>query len=95
MRRWRTATGRFSRDTTTPRPVDSRGLVHLKMGQVDAAIADYEFALRADPKLASALFGRGLAKLRKGDLSGSEADVAAAKTIQAGIGDHCARYGVQ
>ena len=65
------------------------------MGQLDAAIGDYDFALRSDPKLANALYGRGLAKLRKGDSAGSDRDISAAKTIEATIGDQFMRYGVQ
>ena len=74
---------------------DSRGLIYLKMGQFDSAIDDYSSALRFEPKLASALYGRGLAKRKKGDSSGANADIAAAKTIRAKIGDDFARYGVQ
>ena len=44
---------------------------------------------------ASALYGRGLAKLRNGDVAGSNADISAAKTIRAEIGDDFTRYGVQ
>ena len=73
----------------------SRGLIHLKMGQLGAAIDDYNSALRFDPKLASALYGRGLAKLKNGDKAGSDADISAAKTIQAEIGDDFTRYGVR
>jgi Tfp pilus assembly protein PilF len=29
---------------------DSRGLIHLKMGKLSAAIGDYNSALRLDPK---------------------------------------------
>ena len=65
------------------------------MGQPDAAINDYSSALRLDPKLASALYGRGLARLRAGDRAGGDADIMAAKTIAAGIGDDFARYGVR
>jgi tetratricopeptide (TPR) repeat protein len=46
----------------------------MKMGQFDTAIDDYNSALRFEPKLASALYGRGLAKLKKGDNVGSDAD---------------------
>jgi tetratricopeptide (TPR) repeat protein len=74
---------------------DSLGLIHLKMDQPDAAIDDYSSALRLDPKLASALYGRGLARLKTGDQAGSDADISAAKTIAAGIGDDFARYGVR
>ena len=74
---------------------DSRGLIYLKMGQLGAAIDDYSSALRSDPKLASAFYGRGLAKLKTGDKAGGDADILAAKTIQANIGDDFARYGVR
>ena len=74
---------------------DSRGLIYLKMGRLDAAIEDYGFALRIESKLASALYGRGLARLRQGDKAGGETDITAAETIQPGIGDDFARYGVR
>jgi tetratricopeptide (TPR) repeat protein len=67
----------------------------MKMGQFDTAIDDYNSALRFEPKLASALYGRGLAKLKKGHKAGSDIDISAAKTVQAKIGDEFKRYGVQ
>jgi tetratricopeptide (TPR) repeat protein len=67
----------------------------MKMGLFDTAIDDYNSALRLDPKLASALYGRGLAKRKKGDKLGSDADMSAAKKIHAMIGEDFARYGVQ
>jgi TPR repeat len=67
----------------------------MKMGQFDTVIDDYNSALRFEPKLASALYGRGLAKLKKGHKAGSDIDISAAKTIQAKIGDEFKRYGVQ
>jgi tetratricopeptide (TPR) repeat protein len=45
--------------------LDSRGLTYLKMGQFDSAIEDYSSALRIEPKMASALYGHGLARLKK------------------------------
>src|SRR5437762_1034465 len=51
--------------------LDSRAFVHLKMGDLADAIAYYDAALRLDPKIASSLCGRGLSKLRMGDLAGS------------------------
>jgi len=74
---------------------DSLGLIHLKMEQPGAAIGDYDAALRSNPKLASALYGRGLARLKTGDQAGSDADIAAAKAIAAGVGDEFTRYGVK
>jgi hypothetical protein len=45
--------------------------------------------------LASSLYGRGLAKLKKGDTAGGNADIAAAEAIEANIVEDFARYGVQ
>ena len=68
------------------------GLTYMKMVQFDSAIDDYNSALRFEPKLASALYGRGLAKLKKGDKVGSDANISAAKTIEAKIGDDFKRF---
>ncbi|MGY3419952.1 tetratricopeptide (TPR) repeat protein [Bradyrhizobium sp. F1.13.4] len=73
---------------------DSRALINLKMGQFSAAIDDYNFALRFAPKLAHALYGRGVARLKLGDRAGGDSDISAARRIDAGIGEDFARYGV-
>jgi hypothetical protein len=65
------------------------------MGQLGVAIDDYTSALRFAPKLASALYGRGLAKLKQGDTAGSDTDISMAKIIQSNIGDDFTRYGVR
>ena len=72
----------------------SRGFIFLKMGQLDAAVSAYEAALHIDPKLAFALYGRGLAKLRNEDPVG-ESDIAAAKALRADIAQEYQRYGIQ
>ena len=59
---------------------DSRGLVDLRMGEFDKAIADYDSALQQMPKSAWSLYGRGLARLHKNDPSG-QADIKAALAI--------------
>ncbi len=74
---------------------DSRGLTYLKMGQWDSAINDYNEALGFNPKLASSLYGRGVAKLKTGDTTGGNADIAAARAIDANIVGDFVRYGVQ
>jgi tetratricopeptide (TPR) repeat protein len=74
---------------------DSRGLIYLKLGEWDSAIADYTSALRLDPKLASSLYGRGLAKLTRGDTSEGNAELAAAKKLEANIVEDFIRYGVR
>jgi tetratricopeptide (TPR) repeat protein len=74
--------------------LDTRGFVYLKLGQSDNAIKDYDAALKLDPRLAGSLYGRGVAKIRKGDRSGGS-DIAAAKEIKKDIADEFARYGLR
>jgi membrane associated rhomboid family serine protease len=74
--------------------MDSRGFTYLRLSQLNDAVADYDEALKLNPKQAGSLYGRGLAKLTKGDRAGGEADIAAAKAIQADIAEEFARYGV-
>jgi tetratricopeptide (TPR) repeat protein len=75
--------------------LENRGFAYLKMGQYERAIADYEAGLRLNPpNQADFLYGRGLAKLKKGDASGN-ADVAAAKALHANIAEEFASYGVR
>jgi len=75
--------------------LESRGFANFKLDRLDAAILDFNAALDLEAKLASSLYGRGLAKLKKGDVAGGNADVDAAKAIRPGIVDEFARLGVQ
>jgi len=59
--------------------LDSRGLVNLKSGQTKNAIADFDAALRINPRLTSSLYGRGLAKQRNGSMSEGDLDISNAK----------------
>jgi hypothetical protein len=65
------------------------------MGQWNAAIADYNSALRLEPRLASALYGRGLAKLKSGEAIAADADIKAAIAIKSNIVADFARYGIK
>ena len=65
----------------------------MSQGQIGKAIADYDAALQLDAKRATALYGRGTAKLKKGDASGAE-DIAAAKAIKSDIGSVFEQAGV-
>ena len=75
--------------------LDSRGFVKLKMAQPSNAIADYDAALRINPKHASSLYGRGIAKLRIGNTVAGNGDISAAKLSQSDIAEEFARYGVR
>ena len=74
--------------------LDSRGLVHLRLGHFDKAIADYDASLAIQPKSAWSLYGRGLAKLKSGDAAGGKADLAAAVAVNAKIADQAAKHGL-
>jgi hypothetical protein len=50
--------------------------------------------LRINPKHPSALYGRGIAKIRTGNSVGGDGDVAAAKLIQPDIADEFASYSI-
>src|SRR5262249_52386876 len=56
--------------------LDSRALTYLKLRKFDDAITDYSAALELQPKKPTSLYGRGIAKSRKGDAGGSQADIA-------------------
>ena len=75
--------------------LNSRGLIYLKLGQLDSAINDYSSALRIEPALATALYGRGLARIKKGDATGGKADLAAAAKLERKIAENFSQYGIQ
>jgi tetratricopeptide (TPR) repeat protein len=74
--------------------LDSRGLVHLRLGQYREAIEDYDAALRLQPRLAWSLYGRGLAKQKLGDAAGGAADIAAAVAIAPTLPAQAKRIGL-
>jgi tetratricopeptide (TPR) repeat protein len=80
-----------------PDAFDSRGLVNLKLGFYKQAIADYTAALSQlhGLKRASALYGRGIAKRRIGNIAGAKSDIDASKIIFPAIADEFANYGIQ
>lgn len=75
--------------------LDSAGLVLLRMGRYDDAVARYDRALAREPKQSASLYGRGIAKLRKGDAVAGNADVAAALKISASIASEFEEFGVK
>jgi tetratricopeptide (TPR) repeat protein len=70
-----------------------RGFVDLKLGRNDQALADYNTALKLDPNSPHALYGRGLAKKRRGDVDG-EADRSAARAARPNIEQSFSMFGV-
>jgi hypothetical protein len=67
---------------------------HPGQGNFPQAITDANSALAIDPKMPSSLYVRGLANLKSGNATEGNADIAAAKSIDAKIADTYAGYGV-
>jgi tetratricopeptide (TPR) repeat protein len=78
-----------------PAFMDSRAFVLLRMGRVDEAIALYDAVLAKEPRIAASLYGRGVAKARKGLKEESEKDLAAARKISTGVDKTFEGYGVK
>ncbi|HEX4709162.1 MAG TPA: aspartyl protease family protein [Phenylobacterium sp.] len=74
--------------------MENRGLVLLRMGRVDEAIKQYDAAIRAQPKAAWALYGRGLSELKKGKKAEGDADIKAATAIAPDLPREAKRYGL-
>lgn len=74
--------------------LDSRGLVHLRRGETDKALTDYNTALALNPKIAWSLYGRALAEQRKGMADAAKADTAAAVAINPKIADQAKSHGI-
>jgi len=70
-------------------------MINLKSGQLGRAIADYDAALRIEPKRANSLYGRGIAKIKNDNPTGGNRDIVAAKSIQADIAEEFAGYGIR
>ena len=69
--------------------------VNLKSGQTKNAIADFDAALKINPRLTSSLYGRGLAKKRNGSIAEGDLDINNAKAMDPNIAKEFADYGVQ
>ncbi len=75
-----------------PYPLSVLGFLYFKMGKLEESIRAYDAALavpglgKDDPyDKAYPLYGRGLAKVQKGDESGGKADIAAAVALKHAI----------
>jgi tetratricopeptide (TPR) repeat protein/predicted aspartyl protease len=74
--------------------MQNRGVILLRMGRLDEAIAQFDAAIGVQPRSALALFGRGLAKLRKGSKAEGDADIAAASDISPSVVQEARRFGL-
>jgi len=74
--------------------IDSRAMVRLRQGDCASAIHDYNEALAVAPDSAWSLFGRGICRLRKGDATNGNADLAAARALSGGIDARARKFGI-
>jgi tetratricopeptide (TPR) repeat protein len=65
--------------------LDSRGYVLLRLGRHAESIASYDAALKYFPLEAPSLYGRSLAKRALGDSAGADADLRAARQVDAHV----------
>ncbi len=77
-----------------PAFLDSRGMVYLRLGNYDKAIADYDAALGIAPKIASARYCRGIARTRQGHTTEGQTDIAEAVAQSPDISAYYGRHGI-
>lgn len=77
-----------------PEVRETRGFVYLKMGDAKIAVGEYDAALNVNSNRPLALYGRGLARVRNGDLKGGEDDKNAARALMPDIAREFAPYGL-
>jgi tetratricopeptide (TPR) repeat protein len=74
--------------------MDTRGFVRLRLGDYDKAIEDYDAALKMNPQMPAALYGRGIAEVRKKKNAEGDADMAKAERIAPKIAEEFAALGI-
>ena len=74
--------------------LSNRGLVYLRLGQFDRAVADATASIALRPKAGDPVYLRGLAELRQGLTAEGKADLAAAKKLRPDIARRYADIGL-
>jgi tetratricopeptide (TPR) repeat protein/predicted aspartyl protease len=73
----------------------TRAFVRLRLGDYDKSIGDYDAALKMNPQMARAFYGRGVAKIRKKQITEGEADIANAEKIAPKIAEQFEALGLR
>jgi hypothetical protein len=63
-------------------------------GSCTCACADYDAVMRLQPKNASALYGRGVAKVHKGMSAEGQVDIAASKAVNPHVAEEAMKFGL-
>ena len=72
----------------------SFGFIYLRLGRYGDSIRELNRAIKGQPKLALAIYMRGVAKIRAGKAADGETDIKAATAIEPKIGERAAKLGV-
>lgn len=78
----------IARDDTKSDYHANRALIELRLGRIEAARADFDAAITADPSLPRGYYGRAIVRLRSGDVAGAMTDRAEALAIDPGIAEY-------
>lgn len=81
-------------DVNTAQIYAHRGMVRIRQGDYDKAIADFNDALKLQAKYALALYGRGVAESHRNAAGAATADIAAARAIEPKLPDRYQRFGI-
>jgi len=73
----------------------TRAYVRLRLGDYDKSIGDYDAALKINPQMPGALFGRGVAKIREKKIAEGEADIASARKLAPNIAEQFEGLGLR
>lgn len=72
---------------------NTRGLVQFRLGRVDSALTDFDFAIAADKRRPQPFYGRALARWRNGDRAGALEDLSRARSIRPDIDEKYRKHG--
>jgi tetratricopeptide (TPR) repeat protein/predicted aspartyl protease len=73
----------------------TRAFVRLRLGDYDKSVGDYDAALKINPQMPMALYGRGVAKIRKKQITEGEADIVNAEKIAPKIAEQFEALGLR
>lgn len=82
--------------TLSPKSLPTtRAIVFLKLARFEDAITDFDTVLKAQPRNATVLYGRGVARRHTGDVAGADADIKAAEAISPAVAVSAAHLGIK
>lgn len=84
----------LDKQAKNPATLDSRALIHMRRGDPQRALDDYERALKIKPDNALSLYGRGVAKTRLGEAEAGRVDMEAARKLLPAIDAFAKRLGL-